>query len=188
MRAPNFAQVAFASLFVGVLGVGGLGGCGPDPRNTGPSCTSLCTALGFQQCHEDGSFEPPVACGSDEVCDPRAGCVVCVPDELYCAGPTRERHLPLQRRGHRRLARRVVPGRQRVLGRPVQDPVRGRRGQPVQRRLRLLGRGPRQRVVDHVRDHQRRGRPAVRDRRREQQRLPRDGQRQDQHGARSASR
>jgi hypothetical protein len=62
--------------------------CGPDHRDQGPSCTSVCTALGFQQCREDGSFEAPVACGPDEVCDPTHGCVVCVPDELYCGGPT----------------------------------------------------------------------------------------------------
>lgn len=79
MRAPTYARVLVAILLVS---------CGPDPRNVGPNCTSLCTALGFQQCHEDGTFDPPVACGSDEVCDPRAGCVVCVPDELYCAGAT----------------------------------------------------------------------------------------------------
>ena len=29
-----------------------------------------------------------MACGPDEVCDSVHGCVVCVPDELYCAGPT----------------------------------------------------------------------------------------------------
>lgn len=61
-------------------------GCGPGPRNNQPDCTGLCTSFGFQQCHEDGSFDPPVACGPDETCDPIAGCVVCPPDQLYCAG------------------------------------------------------------------------------------------------------
>ncbi len=62
--------------------------CGPAARDSNPNCTSVCSALGFQQCREDGSFEPPVACGPDEVCDPERGCVVCVPDSLYCYGPT----------------------------------------------------------------------------------------------------
>ncbi len=62
--------------------------CGPGSRDIGPDCTSVCTALGFGQCREDGSFDPPVACGPDQTCDPLHGCVVCVPDELYCAGPT----------------------------------------------------------------------------------------------------
>src|SRR3954465_1270667 len=65
-----------------MLGVG----CGPGSRDTGPNCTSVCTALGFTQCHEDGSFDPPQACGPDEMCDPQYGCVVCVPDQLYCGG------------------------------------------------------------------------------------------------------
>lgn len=65
-----------------------LSGCGPDNRNNGPDCTGLCTSFGFQQCHEDGTFDPPVSCGPEETCDPKAGCVVCVPDELYCGGPT----------------------------------------------------------------------------------------------------
>lgn len=65
-----------------------VGGCGPDSRGSGPTCTSLCTALGFQQCHQDGTYDPPVTCGPDQVCDPSVGCVVCVPDALYCAGPT----------------------------------------------------------------------------------------------------
>ena len=30
----------------------------------------------------------PVACGSGEICDPLRGCLVCVPDQLYCGGPT----------------------------------------------------------------------------------------------------
>ncbi|MBL0220525.1 MAG: IgGFc-binding protein [Myxococcales bacterium] len=62
--------------------------CGPGPRDNGPNCTSICTSFGFQQCHEDGTFDPPEVCGPDEVCDPAHGCVVCVPDDLYCAGPT----------------------------------------------------------------------------------------------------
>src|SRR5258706_3652609 len=61
--------------------------CGPNPRDNS-NCTSVCSALGWQQCHDDGSFDPPIACGPDQVCDPSTGCVVCVPDELYCAGNT----------------------------------------------------------------------------------------------------
>ena len=80
MRAVHTACVAFALLVSAA--------CGPGNRDNGPNCTSLCTALGFQQCHEDGSFDPPMACGAEETCDPLHGCVVCVPDELYCAGPT----------------------------------------------------------------------------------------------------
>jgi hypothetical protein len=60
--------------------------CGPDNRNTGPDCLSACSALGFAQCNEDGSFDPPVLCRPEEVCDPEHGCVTCVPDELYCGG------------------------------------------------------------------------------------------------------
>lgn len=48
----------------------------------------MCTALGFQQCRDDGTFEPPVACAVDETCDPTYGCIACVPDERYCGGPT----------------------------------------------------------------------------------------------------
>ncbi|MCW5807380.1 MAG: IgGFc-binding protein [Deltaproteobacteria bacterium] len=62
--------------------------CGPAARNNGDNCTSLCTSFGFQKCREDGGFEPPVACGPDEVCDPTIGCVVCVPSSAYCGGPT----------------------------------------------------------------------------------------------------
>lgn len=61
--------------------------CGPSPRHDA-NCTSVCSSFGHQQCHEDGSFDPPVACGPDEICDPAHGCVVCVPDELYCGGTT----------------------------------------------------------------------------------------------------
>ena len=63
-------------------------GCGPSSRDNGPDCTGLCTSFGYQQCHEDGSFDPPVSCGAAETCDPTHGCVVCVPDELYCGGAT----------------------------------------------------------------------------------------------------
>ncbi|MBL9018401.1 MAG: IgGFc-binding protein [Myxococcales bacterium] len=62
--------------------------CGPSSRDNGPDCTSVCTSFGFQQCHADGTFDPPQACGPDETCDPLHGCVVCVPDGLYCGGPT----------------------------------------------------------------------------------------------------
>ncbi|MEO7094426.1 MAG: hypothetical protein ABI175_14320, partial [Polyangiales bacterium] len=63
-------------------------GCGPGSRDNGPNCTGLCTSFGFQQCHEDGTLDPPILCRPEETCDPVAGCVVCVPDELYCGGPT----------------------------------------------------------------------------------------------------
>lgn len=61
--------------------------CGPH-RDNGPDCTSTCSALGFSQCHEDGTFDPPQLCRPEETCDPEHGCVTCVPDELYCGGPT----------------------------------------------------------------------------------------------------
>jgi hypothetical protein len=61
--------------------------CGPSARNDGPNCTSICSALGFQQCHEDGTFDPIVACSAEEVCDPVHGCVVCVAGQTYCGGP-----------------------------------------------------------------------------------------------------
>ena len=80
MRASRWS----ALVFMATLGLG----CGPGNRDNGPNCTGLCTSFGFQQCHEDGSFDPPVACSAEETCDPIAGCVVCVPDELYCGGPT----------------------------------------------------------------------------------------------------
>jgi len=83
MRARNIAAVVSALLVLPWIAT-----CGPGPRDNNPNCTSLCTALGFQQCNEDGSFEPPVACGDGEVCDPTIGCVACVPDSLYCHGPT----------------------------------------------------------------------------------------------------
>src|SRR5689334_3892575 len=79
MRARKTTAVAIALLF---------GACGPGPRRNGDNCTSQCSALGFAQCHDDGSFDPPVACAPGEVCDPEHGCVVCVPDNLYCGGPT----------------------------------------------------------------------------------------------------
>src|SRR5262245_50811127 len=62
------------------------GACGPGERNQA-NCTSICSSFGHQQCHEDGSFDPPVACGPDEICDPRYGCVVCAAEQLYCDGP-----------------------------------------------------------------------------------------------------
>lgn len=62
--------------------------CGPDNRNTGPDCLSACSALGFAQCREDGTYEMPVQCRPEEVCDPEHGCVTCVPDEQYCGGAT----------------------------------------------------------------------------------------------------
>jgi hypothetical protein len=79
MRGTNYAVVVSAVLF-GVA-------CGPGPRDNGPNCTSTCTALGFEQCHEDGTFDPPVQCAAGEVCDPTHGCVVCPAGGLYCGGP-----------------------------------------------------------------------------------------------------
>jgi hypothetical protein len=84
MRARNQFLVSIALLFSVPLLVAT---CGPSARNN-DDCTSVCTALGFQQCNDDGTFEPPVPCGPDEICDPTRGCVVCIPDSLYCAGPT----------------------------------------------------------------------------------------------------
>ncbi|HUS27650.1 MAG TPA: IgGFc-binding protein, partial [Kofleriaceae bacterium] len=66
----------------------GLAACGPNGRNNGSNCAGLCTALGYQACHEDGRYEPPVSCGPDQRCDPNAGCVVCPPEGLYCGGAT----------------------------------------------------------------------------------------------------
>lgn len=60
--------------------------CGPGPRNQDDGCVGLCTSFGYQACNGDGSYAEPVACGDNEVCDPNAGCVVCVPDALYCDG------------------------------------------------------------------------------------------------------
>jgi len=82
MRA-KLAAATFALLF-GVTAMS----CGPSARNSGDDCAGICSALGYQACAGDGSFEPPVACNPDETCDPVAGCVVCVPDTLYCGGPT----------------------------------------------------------------------------------------------------
>ena len=62
--------------------------CGPSARQNGDGCAGICSALGYQACADNGAFEPPVACNPDETCDPVAGCVVCVPDQLYCGGPT----------------------------------------------------------------------------------------------------
>ncbi|MDQ3364015.1 MAG: IgGFc-binding protein [Myxococcota bacterium] len=77
------------SLFVlGLLLPAALATCGPGARNTDGDCTGVCTSLGYQQCQEDGTFDAPVQCGVGEVCDPTRGCVVCVPDSLYCFGPT----------------------------------------------------------------------------------------------------
>src|SRR5437867_5992711 len=64
-----------------------LAACGPGGRHNGGNCPGLCTALGYQECN-DGSFGPPMACGPDQTCDSNVGCVVCPPDELYCAGDT----------------------------------------------------------------------------------------------------
>lgn len=61
--------------------------CGPKARNSdGDDCASVCTAQGFRQCHADGTFDPPVACADDQICDPNNGCVTCVANEPYCGG------------------------------------------------------------------------------------------------------
>jgi IgGFc binding protein len=60
--------------------------CGPGGRDHG-DCPGICSALGYQACH-DGAYGDPMPCGPDQICDPNAGCVVCPPDELYCAGDT----------------------------------------------------------------------------------------------------
>lgn len=83
MRARNQILVSIGLLLFAPL----FAACGPANRDNG-DCTSICSALGHQKCHEDGSFDPPIACGPDEVCDPERGCVVCVPESLYCGGLT----------------------------------------------------------------------------------------------------
>ena len=60
--------------------------CGPGGRHQG-NCPGICSALGYQECN-NGQYGEPVACGPDQMCDPNAGCVVCPPDGLYCAGDT----------------------------------------------------------------------------------------------------
>jgi hypothetical protein len=77
MRSRHLAS--FALLLLAVA-------CGPKARGTGPDCTSVCSAIGFAQCNEDGTFQPVVACAADQICDPAHGCVVCVADQTYCAG------------------------------------------------------------------------------------------------------
>ena len=72
----------------GVLAFVFVAACGPSQRPNGGDCTSVCSALGFEQCHEGGGLDQPVPCGPDETCDPTHGCITCVPDELYCGGPT----------------------------------------------------------------------------------------------------
>ncbi|MBA3540336.1 MAG: IgGFc-binding protein [Deltaproteobacteria bacterium] len=62
--------------------------CGPDGRNNPEGCFGICSALGYQKCNADGTYEPPVSCGPGQVCDPQAGCVVCPPAGLYCGGVT----------------------------------------------------------------------------------------------------
>jgi hypothetical protein len=59
--------------------------CAPDRRGA-VECPGLCTSFGYQKCHKDGTYDPPVTCGPDQVCDPNHGCAVCVPDQPYCAG------------------------------------------------------------------------------------------------------
>jgi hypothetical protein len=64
--------------------------CGPGGRNNGDdgpgNCPGVCTALGYQACI-DGVLQPPVQCEIGQVCDPTIGCTVCIPNDLYCAGP-----------------------------------------------------------------------------------------------------
>jgi hypothetical protein len=81
MRARNQLLVSIGLLLC-------FAACGPANRSNGDNCTGICTSFGYQKCHEDGTFDEPIACGPDEVCDPSRGCVVCVPDSLYCYGPT----------------------------------------------------------------------------------------------------
>ena len=76
MRAFNLYLVA--SLLISVA-------CGPGGRDNGGNCPGICSALGYQECN-DGQYSEPVACGADQMCDPEAGCVVCPPEGLYCAG------------------------------------------------------------------------------------------------------
>lgn len=80
MRTSSRLPVAISLLLLAAAA------CGPGRRNEA-TCTGICTSFGFQQCHDDGTFDPPVACGPDEICDPIHGCVVCPADQLYCGGP-----------------------------------------------------------------------------------------------------
>lgn len=66
-----------------------LAGCGPGNRHNGDdtgNCPGVCTGLGYQACI-DGVLQPPVECTVGQVCDPMLGCTVCIPNDLYCAGP-----------------------------------------------------------------------------------------------------
>ena len=67
MRA-KLAAISVALLF-GVTAMS----CGPNARQTGDGCAGICSALGYQACGDNGTFEPPVACNPDETCDPVAG-------------------------------------------------------------------------------------------------------------------
>lgn len=75
-------------LFVAAAALAVATACGPDGRNNPDGCVGVCTAFGYQACNADGTFDPPVACGPGQLCDPSAGCVVCPPNGLYCAGAT----------------------------------------------------------------------------------------------------
>lgn len=60
--------------------------CGPGPREQDDGCAGICTSFGHQACNGDGTYAEPVACAENETCDATLGCVVCVPDQLYCDG------------------------------------------------------------------------------------------------------
>lgn len=84
-------KVSQILLAAGVCALGvALATCGPSGRdnNNGNGCAGMCTALGYEACHPDGTFDPPVACADGQLCDPQAGCVVCPPNMNYCGGPT----------------------------------------------------------------------------------------------------
>ena len=74
---------AFHYLLPAILAIAA---CGPGKRNPNTGCFGVCTALGYEKCHDDGTLDPPIACADGQTCDPQAGCVVCPPDGVYCNG------------------------------------------------------------------------------------------------------
>src|SRR5262245_64342528 len=63
--------------------------CGPGPRqgdDDDDGCLGVCSGLGYQAC-VGGELQPPVQCEIGQVCDPAIGCTLCIPNDLFCAGP-----------------------------------------------------------------------------------------------------
>ncbi|MEZ4398751.1 MAG: IgGFc-binding protein [Kofleriaceae bacterium] len=64
--------------------------CGPSVGNgddDDTTCQNRCTSFGWEQCHPDGTFDPPVRCASNQVCSEDLGCSVCAPNIPYCGAP-----------------------------------------------------------------------------------------------------